>query len=108
MLNQTFCPQTASVKGPHTSTCLDVPTGGQYSIRSRAKPVGPIYTGYWSDWSNELTLTGSIPIDTGELTLTLTSEVLHLYTHLIILIVLLKSTKIFSNETKSPPKSLSF
>lgn len=53
---------TASVKGPNTSTCLDIPTGSQYSVKSRAKPDGLIYSGYWSDWSD--VLTGSIPTDT--------------------------------------------
>ncbi|XP_054459285.1 thrombopoietin receptor isoform X2 [Anoplopoma fimbria] len=56
-----------SLKGPETGTCLEVPTGGRYSIKIRAKPNGTIYSGLWSDWSN--VLTGDTPADIGTLLL---------------------------------------
>ncbi|XP_041790524.1 thrombopoietin receptor isoform X2 [Chelmon rostratus] len=49
------------LKGPETATCLDVPTGSQYSVNVRAKPIGTIYSGNWSDWSD--VLTGDTPTD---------------------------------------------
>ncbi|KAM9849257.1 thrombopoietin receptor [Aulostomus maculatus] len=48
------------LKGPVTSTCLEVPTGGQYSVKVRTKPDGSIYSGHWSDWSDAIT--GYIPM----------------------------------------------
>ena len=68
MSNQPFCPQTVSLKGPKTGTCLEVPRGTQYSVKIRAKPTGTIYSGHWSDWS--AVLTGDTPTDIGKLTLT--------------------------------------
>ncbi|XP_037624774.1 thrombopoietin receptor isoform X2 [Sebastes umbrosus] len=56
---------TVSLKGPETGTCLEVPTGSQYSVKFRAKPNGYIYSGYWSDWSD--VLTGDTPADVGTL-----------------------------------------
>uniref|UniRef100_A0A3Q3MCW4 MPL proto-oncogene, thrombopoietin receptor n=1 Tax=Labrus bergylta TaxID=56723 RepID=A0A3Q3MCW4_9LABR len=47
------------LKGPETSTYLDVPAGHQYSVKLRAKPNGSIYSGHWSDWS-DLTLKSQI------------------------------------------------
>lgn len=55
------------LKGPETATCLDVPTGSQYSVNVRAKPTGTIYSGNWSDWSD--VLTGDTPTDRGKLML---------------------------------------
>ncbi|XP_070688574.1 thrombopoietin receptor [Pempheris klunzingeri] len=52
---------TVSLMGPETLTCLDVPSGSHYSVRLRAKPIGSIYSGQWSDWSD--VLTGVTPID---------------------------------------------
>ncbi|XP_040896503.1 thrombopoietin receptor isoform X2 [Toxotes jaculatrix] len=51
------------LKGPETSTCLDVSTGSQYSVKIRAKPNESVYSGYWSDWSD--VLTGYTPTDKG-------------------------------------------
>lgn len=48
-------------------TCVEVPPGGQYSIKVRAKPVGIIYSGHWSEWSN--VLTGDTPADRGKIKL---------------------------------------
>lgn len=56
---------TASLKGSETGTCLEVPPGSQYGVRVRAKPNGSIYSGLWSDWSDELT--GNTPTDVGSL-----------------------------------------
>ncbi|XP_070764922.1 thrombopoietin receptor [Enoplosus armatus] len=56
---------TVSLKGPETGTCLEVPTGSQYSVKFRAKPTGAIYSGHWSDWSD--VLTGDTPTDVGTL-----------------------------------------
>ncbi|MED6267458.1 hypothetical protein CHARACLAT_012472 [Characodon lateralis] len=36
----------------NTSTCVELPSGCQFSVKVRAKPDGLIYSGYWSDWSN--------------------------------------------------------
>ncbi|XP_076582430.1 thrombopoietin receptor [Chaetodon auriga] len=58
---------TVSLKGPETGTCLEVPTDSQYSVKFRAKPIGSIYSGYWSDWSH--VLTGDTPTDRGVLLL---------------------------------------
>ncbi|KAM7013146.1 thrombopoietin receptor [Tautogolabrus adspersus] len=58
---------TRLLKGPETSTCLDVPAGRQYSVKLRAKPNGSIYSGHWSDWSD--VLTGDTPTDRGLLLL---------------------------------------
>uniref|UniRef100_A0A3Q3FG03 MPL proto-oncogene, thrombopoietin receptor n=1 Tax=Labrus bergylta TaxID=56723 RepID=A0A3Q3FG03_9LABR len=55
------------LKGPETSTYLDVPAGHQYSVKLRAKPNGSIYSGHWSDWSD--VLTGDAPTDKGQLLL---------------------------------------
>lgn len=54
---------TRLLKGPGTSTCLDVPTGKQFSVKLRAKPNGSVYSGHWSDWSE--VLTGDTPADRG-------------------------------------------
>ncbi|XP_020489416.2 thrombopoietin receptor [Labrus bergylta] len=58
---------TRLLKGPETSTYLDVPAGHQYSVKLRAKPNGSIYSGHWSDWSD--VLTGDAPTDKGQLLL---------------------------------------
>ncbi|XP_060890389.1 thrombopoietin receptor [Labrus mixtus] len=58
---------TRLLKGPETSTCLDVPAGHRYSVKLRAKPNGSIYSGHWSDWSD--VLTGDAPTDRGRLLL---------------------------------------
>lgn len=102
MSNRLFCPQTVSLKGPETGTCLEVPTGSQYSVKFRAKPNGYIYSGYWSDWSD--VLTGDTPADVGKLTLRLTKvSVKHLYLFIysVIPIGLYKNHKIkLQNLTK--------
>ncbi|XP_005457175.1 thrombopoietin receptor isoform X1 [Oreochromis niloticus] len=49
------------VKGPKTEACVEVPAGSQYRVRVRAKPAGPIYSGFWSDWSK--VLSGENPSD---------------------------------------------
>lgn len=67
MPSHSFCPQTVSLKGPETATCVDVPLGSHYCVMIRAKPTGSIYTGHWSDWSD--VLTGETPADKGMLTL---------------------------------------
>ncbi|XP_074524854.1 thrombopoietin receptor [Halichoeres trimaculatus] len=54
---------TRLLKGPGTSTCLEVPTGTQFSLKVRAKPNGSVYSGRWSDWSE--VLTGDTPADQG-------------------------------------------
>lgn len=64
-LSQYFSAQM--IKGPTTQACLDVLAGRQYSIKVRAKPNGNKYSGFWSDWSDELT--GGTPTDTGKLLL---------------------------------------
>lgn len=61
-LFQFFRPEM--VKGPKTDTCVEVPAGSQYRVRVRAKPVGHIYSGYWSDWSD--VLKGETPSDAGK------------------------------------------
>lgn len=53
------------LQGPDTGTCVEVPPGSQYRVKVRAKPSGYTYSGFWSDWSDELT--GHTPTDTGEL-----------------------------------------
>lgn len=53
------------IKGPDTNTCVKVLSGSQFSVKIRAKPTGPVYSGYWSDWSD--VLTGETAADTGEL-----------------------------------------
>ncbi|XP_034439143.1 thrombopoietin receptor isoform X1 [Hippoglossus hippoglossus] len=50
-----------SVEGPEPGTCLEVSAGNQYHVRVRAKPDGSVYSGLWSDWSQELT--GRTPTD---------------------------------------------
>lgn len=62
-----FVPQMVSLKGPETGICVDVPLGSQYSVKIRAKPIGTIYSGHWSDWSD--VLTGDTPADRSKLTL---------------------------------------
>ncbi|KAG7487649.1 hypothetical protein MATL_G00025830 [Megalops atlanticus] len=52
-----------TLQSPLTSTCLDVQAGCQYSIQIKAKPNGSIYSGFWSEWSN--TLTVNVPSNTG-------------------------------------------
>ncbi|XP_045905315.1 thrombopoietin receptor isoform X2 [Micropterus dolomieu] len=47
------------------SPCLEVPIGGRYSVKLRAKPSGSIYSGDWSDWSD--VLTGEPPTNIGTL-----------------------------------------
>uniref|UniRef100_UPI0037E79D50 thrombopoietin receptor isoform X2 n=1 Tax=Semicossyphus pulcher TaxID=241346 RepID=UPI0037E79D50 len=54
---------TRLLKGPETSTSLDVPTGRLFSVKLRAKPDGSVYSGHWSDWSD--VLTGDMPADRG-------------------------------------------
>ncbi|KAK2835219.1 hypothetical protein Q5P01_015703 [Channa striata] len=54
-----------SLEGPETGTCLEVSAGTHYSVKVRAKPRGPLYSGHWSDWSQ--VLTGDVPTDTGML-----------------------------------------
>ncbi|XP_067086613.1 thrombopoietin receptor [Osmerus mordax] len=39
-----------------TGTSLDVQTGCQYRVQVRAKPNGSVYDGYWSDWSQCLSV----------------------------------------------------
>ncbi|XP_028258950.1 thrombopoietin receptor [Parambassis ranga] len=51
------------IKGSKTHACLDVQAGRQYSMKVRARPNGTIYSGFWSDWSDELT--GGTPTNTG-------------------------------------------
>ncbi|XP_054910391.1 thrombopoietin receptor [Poeciliopsis prolifica] len=41
-------------KEGHTSACVRLSSGGQFSVRVRAKPDGSIYSGHWSDWSDVL------------------------------------------------------
>ncbi|XP_015246681.1 PREDICTED: thrombopoietin receptor [Cyprinodon variegatus] len=36
----------------NTSTCAELTSGCQFSVRVRAKPEGVIYSGFWSDWSD--------------------------------------------------------
>ncbi|KAM4738894.1 thrombopoietin receptor [Anableps anableps] len=43
-----------SKKLANTGTCKELPPGSQFSVRIRAKPAGPIYSGYWSEWSDVL------------------------------------------------------
>lgn len=62
-----FCPQMVSLNGPETGTCVEATPGSQYSIKVRAKPIGTIYSGHWSDWSD--VLTGDTPADRGKLEL---------------------------------------
>ncbi|XP_037553987.1 thrombopoietin receptor [Nematolebias whitei] len=50
------------IKGTDTNTCVKVLSGSQFSVKIRAKPTGPIYSGYWSDWSD--VLTGETAADT--------------------------------------------
>ncbi|XP_071342513.1 thrombopoietin receptor isoform X2 [Trachinotus anak] len=46
---------TVSLEGPETGTCIGVSTGKQYNFKVRAKPIGSIYSGHWSDWSDVVT-----------------------------------------------------
>ncbi|XP_031430950.1 thrombopoietin receptor isoform X2 [Clupea harengus] len=50
-------------QSPKTSTYLNEQAGSQYFIQIKAKPDGPFYKGYWSDWSN--TLTVDLPSNNG-------------------------------------------
>ncbi|XP_061739635.1 thrombopoietin receptor isoform X1 [Nerophis ophidion] len=43
-----------SLKGPSTSTCLEIPSRSQYKVKVRARPNGYFFSGQWSDWSNVL------------------------------------------------------
>ncbi|XP_034563461.1 thrombopoietin receptor [Notolabrus celidotus] len=54
---------TRLLKGPETSTCLDVPTGRPFRVKLRAKPNRSVYSGHWSDWSE--VLIGDVPADRG-------------------------------------------
>ncbi|KAJ8392527.1 hypothetical protein AAFF_G00074050 [Aldrovandia affinis] len=54
-----------TLQSSKTSTFLDVQAGSQYSIQIKAKPDGSIYSGFWSDWSN--TLTVDVPSNMGTL-----------------------------------------
>lgn len=47
------------------AVCQAVPTSSQFSVKVRAKPSDPFYSGIWSDWSS--VLTGETPADIGEL-----------------------------------------
>ena len=49
---------------PKTSTYLNEQAGSQYFIQIKAKPDGLFYKGYWSDWSN--TLTVDLPSNNGK------------------------------------------
>uniref|UniRef100_A0A8C5N631 Fibronectin type-III domain-containing protein n=1 Tax=Gouania willdenowi TaxID=441366 RepID=A0A8C5N631_GOUWI len=51
------------LQGAETETCVEVPSGSQYSVKVRAKPTGSIYSGHWSDWSD--VLTGDSPTEVG-------------------------------------------
>uniref|UniRef100_A0A3B3Y3I3 Fibronectin type-III domain-containing protein n=1 Tax=Poecilia mexicana TaxID=48701 RepID=A0A3B3Y3I3_9TELE len=39
-----------------TSMCVSLSSGSQFSVRVRAQPDGSIYSGYWSDWSDVLSV----------------------------------------------------
>ncbi|XP_041647150.1 thrombopoietin receptor [Cheilinus undulatus] len=54
---------TTFLRSPESSTCLDIPAGRQYSVKLRARPNGPVYSGFWSDWSD--VLNGDTPTDRG-------------------------------------------
>ncbi|XP_032427429.1 thrombopoietin receptor [Xiphophorus hellerii] len=41
-------------KQRNTSMCVRLSSGGQFSVKVRAKPDGSIYSGHWSDWSDVL------------------------------------------------------
>ncbi|RVE73559.1 hypothetical protein OJAV_G00032660, partial [Oryzias javanicus] len=43
------------VKESEAHTCMKVPAGSHFTVKIRAKPAGPIYSGNWSDWSEEFT-----------------------------------------------------
>ncbi|KAF6733420.1 Thrombopoietin receptor [Oryzias melastigma] len=43
------------IKESETRTCMKVPAGSHFTVKIRAKPAGPIYSGNWSDWSEEFT-----------------------------------------------------
>uniref|UniRef100_A0A3B5LA40 MPL proto-oncogene, thrombopoietin receptor n=1 Tax=Xiphophorus couchianus TaxID=32473 RepID=A0A3B5LA40_9TELE len=47
-----FYPQIT--KQRNTSMCVRLSSGGQFSVKVRAKPDGSIYSGHWSDWSDVL------------------------------------------------------
>ncbi|XP_033476727.2 thrombopoietin receptor isoform X1 [Epinephelus lanceolatus] len=72
---------TVSLKGPETSTCLEVQAGCRYSVKLRAKPNGSIYSGRWSDWSDALT--GDTPTDVGILLVVVCISILMLITAII-------------------------
>ncbi|XP_056605967.1 thrombopoietin receptor [Triplophysa dalaica] len=45
-----------TVPSSKISTCLDVQQGSEYTIQVKARPDGSIYSGYWSDWTEPLTV----------------------------------------------------
>ncbi|XP_029002999.1 thrombopoietin receptor [Betta splendens] len=55
--------QASIPEGPTNETCVEVAAGTKYSVKVRAEPKGPTYSGHWSDWSE--VLTGETPADIG-------------------------------------------
>lgn len=45
-----------TVSSSKTSTCLDVQQGSEYTMQVKARPDGSNYSGFWSDWSEPLTV----------------------------------------------------
>lgn len=62
---QLSCAQVVVSGVSETAVCQAVPTSSQFSVKVRAKPSDPFYSGIWSDWSS--VLTGETPADIGEL-----------------------------------------
>lgn len=48
----------------NTSTCAELTSGCQFSVRVRAQPDGVNYSGFWSDWSD--VFSGATTHDTGK------------------------------------------